>query len=233
VVKPFPWELKKTKEEVLAGNTCLYGATGGELYIAGKVGERFAIRNSGAVTVVEGAGNHCCEYMTEGVVVVLGPTGYNFGAGMTGGRAYVLDLDRKLDERINKGYVYTVPLLDKRAEIELKYWLDKHYIETDSEWVKEILENWEKYKPYFKVVIPFETKRRTTDPFADIDECEFLPLELEEKETPKGGEKMETAQGEEEKETPKGGEVSSEPKGGIDKEKYPEWVRRFFDFLGV
>ncbi|HIC09049.1 MAG TPA: hypothetical protein EYO62_03250, partial [Aquificales bacterium] len=233
VIKPFPWELKKTKDLVLAGNTCLYGATGGEVFIAGKVGERFAIRNSGAVAVVEGAGHHCCEYMTEGVVIVLGSTGYNLGAGMTGGRAYVLDLDGKLDERINKGYVYTVPLLDKRAEIELKYWLDKHYIETDSEWAKEILENWEKYKPYFKVVIPFETKRRTTDPFADIDECEFLPLELEEKETPKGGEKMETAQGEGEKETPKGGEVSSEPKGGIDKEKYPEWVRRFFDFLGI
>ena len=233
VIKPFPWELKKTKDLVLAGNTCLYGATGGEVFIAGKVGERFAIRNSGAVAVVEGAGHHCCEYMTEGVVIVLGSTGYNLGAGMTGGRAYVLDLDGKLEERINKGYVYITPLLDKRAEIELKYWLDKHYIETDSEWAKEILENWEKYKPYFKVVIPFETKRRTTDPFADIDECEFLPLELEEKETPKGGETVETAQGGGEKETPKGGEISSEPKGGLDKEKYPEWVRRFFDFLGV
>ncbi|NPB04998.1 MAG: glutamate synthase subunit alpha, partial [Aquificae bacterium] len=176
VVRPFPWELKRSKELTLAGNTCLYGATGGQLFIAGKVGERFAIRNSGAVAVVEGAGHHCCEYMTEGVVVVLGKTGYNLGAGMTGGRAYVLDLDGKLDERINKGYVFLLPLLDRRAELELKFWLEKHYLETDSEWAKEILESWERYKPLFKVVIPYETKRRTTDPFVDIDECEFLPL---------------------------------------------------------
>jgi len=224
VIKPYPWEINKTKDLTLAGNTCLYGATGGQLFIAGKVGERFAIRNSGAVAVVEGAGHHCCEYMTEGVVVVLGNTGYNLGAGMTGGRAYVLDLDGRLEERINKGYVFTVPLLDKRAETELKYWIDKHYIETDSLWAKEILENWEKYKPLFKVVIPYETKRRTTDPFADIDECEFLPLE-----------EAQTVKPEEETKQQQPNEDSlKEPTSQVrDKENQPEWVKRFLDFFGL
>ena len=83
------------------GNTCLYGATGGELYAAGVAGERFAVRNSGALAVVEGAGDHCCEYMTGGVVCVLGRTGVNFGAGFTGGFAYVLDLERNFVDRYN------------------------------------------------------------------------------------------------------------------------------------
>jgi glutamate synthase domain-containing protein 3 len=162
--------------------------------------------------------------MTEGVVVVLGNTGYNLGAGMTGGRAYVLDLDGRLEERINKGYVYTVPLLDKRAETELKYWIDKHYIETDSLWAKEILENWEKYKPLFKVVIPYETKRRTTDPFADIDECEFLPLEETQTVKPK----------EEAKQQQPNEDSLKEPTSQVrDKENQPEWVKRFLDFFGL
>jgi glutamate synthase domain-containing protein 3 len=186
--------------------------------------------------VVEGTGHHCCEYMTEGVVIVLGETGFNLGAGMTGGRAYVLDLNGKLNERINKGYVYTVPLLDRRAEIELKYWLDKHYIETDSEWAKEILENWEKYKPYFKVVIPFETKRRTTDPFADIDECEFLPLEKEEEKELK----KELAESSSDKDLIEKEQITEEVEKETEetcKEEeridYPEWVRRFKNFLGL
>ncbi len=231
VVKPYPWELKRSRELTLAGNTCLYGATGGQLFIAGRVGERFAIRNSGAVAVVEGAGHHCCEYMTEGVVIVLGKTGFNLGAGMTGGRAYVLDLDGKLEERINKGYVYTVPLLDKRAEIELKYWLDKHYIETDSPWAKEILENWEKYKPLFKVVIPYETKRRTTDPFADIDECEFLPLELEEEKELKEEEREKPS--EELKEKEKLTEKLERETEEVCEEEKPEWLKRFKGFFGL
>jgi len=231
VVKPYPWELNRSKGLVLAGNTCLYGATGGELYIAGKVGERFAIRNSGAVAVVEGAGHHCCEYMTEGVVVVLGPTGYNLGAGMTGGRAYVLDLDNKLDERINKAYVFTLPLLDKRAELELKLLVEKHYLETDSGWAKEILENWEKYKPLFKVVIPYETKRRTTDPFADIDECEFLPLELSKTATSEGKKRGEPVKDEVKGETVGGSEITEPQREEV--ENYPEWVKRLLGFFGL
>lgn len=227
VIKPYPWELGKTEELVLAGNTCLYGATGGELFIAGKVGERFAIRNSGAVAVVEGAGHHCCEYMTEGVVIVLGKTGFNLGAGMTGGRAYVLDLDGRLEERINRGYVFLLPLTDKRAEVELKYWIDKHYTETGSLWAKKILENWEKYKPLFKVVVPYETKRRTTDPFADIDECEFLPLEQgEETPTDEGLKKAKEPNEKIERET-------SETFKGEKERNYPDWFKKFLGFFGV
>ena len=234
VIKPYPWELDRTREIVLAGNTCLYGATGGEVYIAGKVGERFAIRNSGAVAVVEGTGQHCCEYMTDGVVVVLGNVGFNLGAGMTGGRAYVLDLKGDLESKINKGYVFTLPLTDKRAEIELKYWLEKHYLETNSKWAAEILENWEKYKPLFKVVIPYETKRRTTDPFVDIDECEFLPLEeiLQKRMEEKAEEKTER-----EKELQKQERIleqlEEKTEEGCKEEHQPEWVKRFMNFLGL
>ena len=89
------------RETVIMGNTCLYGATGGELYAAGVAGERFAVRNSGALAVIEGAGDHCCEYMTGGAVCVLGRTGVNFGAGFTGGFAYVLDLERDFVDRYN------------------------------------------------------------------------------------------------------------------------------------
>ena len=89
------------RDAVIVGNTCLYGATGGELYAAGRAGERFGVRNSGALAVVEGVGDHCCEYMTGGIVVVLGRTGLNFGAGMTGGFAYVLDIERDFVDRYN------------------------------------------------------------------------------------------------------------------------------------
>src|SRR3954454_4531152 len=90
---------------VLAGNTCLYGATGGELYIAGSAGERFGVRNSGAKAVVEGVGDHACEYMTGGTVVVLGPVGYNLGAGMTGGQVFVWDPEGELNSRLNTALV--------------------------------------------------------------------------------------------------------------------------------
>src|SRR5690606_23096627 len=101
VVVPPPGSQFKTCETAIIGNTCLYGATGGKLFAAGTAGERFAVRNSGAHAVVEGAGDHCCEYMTGGHVTVLGRVGYNFGAGMTGGFAYVLDLDRDFVDRCN------------------------------------------------------------------------------------------------------------------------------------
>jgi hypothetical protein len=91
----------EARSTAIIGNTCLYGATGGELFAAGRAGERFAVRNSGALAVVEGAGDHCCEYMTDGVVLVLGKVGLNFGAGFTGGLAYVLDVDRDFVDRYN------------------------------------------------------------------------------------------------------------------------------------
>jgi glutamate synthase (NADPH/NADH) large chain len=101
VLKPHAHPNFVARETVIMGNTCLYGATGGELYAAGTAGERFAVRNSGALAVVEGTGDHCCEYMTGGVVCVLGRTGMNFGAGFTGGFAYVLDLERDFVDRYN------------------------------------------------------------------------------------------------------------------------------------
>ena len=101
VLKPPAASTFLARETVIMGNTCLYGATGGELYAAGTAGERFAVRNSGALAVIEGAGDHCCEYMTGGVVCVLGRTGVNFGAGFTGGFAYVLDIERDFVDRYN------------------------------------------------------------------------------------------------------------------------------------
>ena len=101
VVRPPTDAAFVARDAVIIGNTCLYGATGGEFYAAGRAGERFGVRNSGALAVVEGAGDHCCEYMTGGIVVVLGPTGLNFGAGMTGGFAYVLDTERDFVDRYN------------------------------------------------------------------------------------------------------------------------------------
>src|SRR5690606_23581907 len=100
VVRPFKAATFQSQLTSIVGNTCLYGATGGKLFAAGRAGERFAVRNSGAHAVIEGAGDHCCEYMTGGVVVVLGETGYNFGAGMTGGFAYVLDENRHFYDRV-------------------------------------------------------------------------------------------------------------------------------------
>ena len=101
VLRPHAHSNFVARNTVIMGNTCLYGATGGELYAAGRAGERFAVRNSGALAVVEGTGDHCCEYMTGGVVCVLGTTGVNFGAGFTGGFAYVLDMERDFVDRYN------------------------------------------------------------------------------------------------------------------------------------
>ena len=145
------------KTSVLAGNTCLYGATGGELFVSGSVGERFAVRNSGASAVVEGAGDHCCEYMTGGHVTVLGSVGLNFGAGMTGGFAYVLDEDRTFFDKCNRGLVNL-----ERISIEemqphrkfLKEVLQKHYKFTKSSKAKLIIDDFERYEPYFWLVIP-------------------------------------------------------------------------------
>ena len=150
-------EYALNETSVLAGNTCLYGATGGELFISGSVGERFAVRNSGASAVVEGAGDHCCEYMTGGHVTVLGSVGLNFGAGMTGGFAYVLDEDRTFFDKCNRGLVNL-----ERISIEemqphrkfLKEVLQKHYKFTKSSKAKLIIDDFERYEPYFWLVIP-------------------------------------------------------------------------------
>jgi len=127
-------------EDVLGGNTILYGATSGELYIAGNVGERFAVRNSGAIAVVEGCGEHGCEYMTRGTVLILGNVGVNFGAGMTGGVAYVLD--ENIEHKINKDYV-KLSYLTKKDKERVKTLLEKHYKYTNSKKAKRLLKNFE------------------------------------------------------------------------------------------
>lgn len=141
-------------KNVIAGNTILYGATSGEVYINGTVGERFAVRNSGAIAVVEGAGDHCCEYMTGGKVVVIGGTGRNFGAGMSGGIAYVLDEDGSFEEKYNREMIEVDELADTE-DIDAVYSLvEQHYKYTDSVKAKTILGNWDDYRTKFKRVIP-------------------------------------------------------------------------------
>jgi len=137
----------------LVGNTVLYGATGGAFFCAGRAGERFAVRNSGAVAVVEGAGDHACEYMTNGVVVVLGDVGRNFAAGMTGGRAYVLDPAGRLDVRLNTDLVEPAEM-DTAAAVELRGLVERHYRYTRSERAKRVLEDWGAALPSFALVVP-------------------------------------------------------------------------------
>ncbi|MGC8753645.1 MAG: glutamate synthase large subunit [Thermosulfidibacteraceae bacterium] len=149
-------DVEDTQNHVIMGNTCLYGATGGELYAAGKVGERFAIRNSGAIAVIEGAGFHCCEYMTGGIVVVLGSVGFNLGAGMTGGYGYILDLDGDLKDKVNYSYVTIRKLLSDEEVKELKDLVKRHYKYTESLWAKYILENFNSFVEKFFKVMPLE-----------------------------------------------------------------------------
>ena len=151
---------KTLKEErsIIAGNTCLFGATGGEFYGNGTVGERFAVRNSGAKAIIEGSGDHCCEYMTGGEVIVLGPVGNNFGAGMTGGFAYVLDEDRSFVDRCNKDLITFNRITSQDMEAHRSYLKDRiaFYIkETNSEVAKKILEDFEKYQNLFWIITPY------------------------------------------------------------------------------
>jgi glutamate synthase (NADPH/NADH) large chain len=149
--------LASNEETVLVGNTCLYGATGGELYVSGRAGERFAVRNSGASAVIEGAGDHCCEYMTGGQVTVLGSVGANFGAGMTGGFAYVLDEDKSFFDKCNRGLVnleriHTEEMQSHRKH--LKETIAEHYKQTNSVKAKELIEDFDRFEPYFWLVVP-------------------------------------------------------------------------------
>ena len=145
------------RDTVIMGNTCLYGATGGELYAAGIAGERFAVRNSGAVAVIEGAGDHCCEYMTGGAVCVLGRTGVNFGAGFTGGFAYVLDLERNFVDRYNHELIDISRIHPEAMQSHVQHLeslLERHGAETGSVWAIEIQNDLRTYLPKFWVVKP-------------------------------------------------------------------------------
>jgi len=145
------------RDAVIIGNTCLYGATGGELYAAGRAGERFAVRNSGALAVVEGAGDHCCEYMTGGIVVVLGPTGLNFGAGMTGGFAYVLDTGRDFVDRYNHELIDILRISLEGMENHMQHLrglVAMHVAETGSVWGTQILDHFRDFLSKFWLVKP-------------------------------------------------------------------------------
>ena len=145
-------------DDVLIGNVALYGATGGGAYVAGQAGERFCVRNSGATAVVEGVGDHGCEYMTGGRVVILGPVGDNFAAGMSGGIAYVLDENDELARCINSGLVEIETVSGAQA-FELQSILEKHAQNTQSPKAIHILNHWDESLPLFKTVIPTEYRR--------------------------------------------------------------------------
>jgi glutamate synthase (NADPH/NADH) large chain len=157
VIRPLDGVGFIARDTAIVGNTCLYGATGGELFAAGRAGERFAVRNSGAISVIEGVGDHCCEYMTDGVVVVLGKTGVNFGAGMTGGFAYVLDIDREFVDLYNHELIDIHRITPESMEAHLHHLrnlLITHVEVTGSVWGKAILEDYRTYLHKFWVVKP-------------------------------------------------------------------------------
>ena len=147
------------EDNIIAGNTGLYGATSGELYINGKVGERFGVRNSGAIAVIEGAGDHCCEYMTGGRVVVLGKTGRNFAAGMSGGVAYVYAPDHTFDYFCNMDMVELSLVEDSVSRKELLELIRQHYLHTGSALAGRMLDDWQRYVQDFIQVVPIEYKR--------------------------------------------------------------------------
>lgn len=157
IVRPPQNSVFESQKSAIIGNTCLYGATGGKLFAAGTAGERFAVRNSGCHAVIEGAGDHCCEYMTGGLVTVLGNTGYNFGAGMTGGFAYVLDLDRTFVDKYNHELVEIQRVgteLTEEYRSHLRGVIEEYVRETNSEWGREILEDFYDYIGKFWLVKP-------------------------------------------------------------------------------
>jgi glutamate synthase (NADPH/NADH) large chain len=159
IVTPPKGSTFKPEENIICGNTSLYGATSGEVYINGIAGERFCVRNSGATAVVEGAGDHCCEYMTGGCVLVLGSTGRNFAAGMSGGVAYVLNEKGDFDYYCNMEMV-ELSLVEELSDVrELKSLISQHEKYTNSKRAGEILANWDEFVEKFIKVIPIEYKK--------------------------------------------------------------------------
>ncbi len=154
IIKPFENATYKAEDNVIVGNTCIYGASGGTLYVNGIAGERFAVRNSKGIAVLEGAGDHCCEYMTGGVVVVLGGVGRNVGAGMTGGLGYFLDEAGDFQTRVNPEIVQVQRVLTQAGEQQLKSLIEAHLDRTGSEKAQRILADWQTYLPKFWQVVP-------------------------------------------------------------------------------
>ena len=161
----------------IVGNTVLYGATGGSLFAAGAAGERFCVRNSGALTVVEGVGDHACEYMTGGEVYILGPVGKNLGAGMSGGITYIYNENQNLDEQINPEMVFIDEISD-RDKIKIRNIVELHYDLTRSLKAKEILENFDVEIKSFVRIIPKEINRILDLNGINIDDFDFLNPKL-------------------------------------------------------
>jgi glutamate synthase domain-containing protein 3 len=157
-------------DATIAGNTVLYGATGGALFIAGRAGERFGVRNSGAVAVVEGCGDHGCEYMTAGLVIVLGRAGRNFGAGMSGGVAYVLDKDGTFPNRVNRGLVQSDTVTDPKEIETLRSLIERHRELTGSARATELLKSWPAQLPTFWKVAPHPSLAETDSPTSEPSE---------------------------------------------------------------
>lgn len=156
-IKPDYADGYETHRNSIVGNTTLYGATSGEAFIAGRAGQRFAVRNSGVNAVVEGIGNHGCEYMTGGSVLILGSVGQNFAAGMTGGCAFVLDLENRLSENLNTAHVELVEVLEGKDFEDIRSMLDRHVKYTESPWAMTLIADFGKYKNFFRKVQPKST----------------------------------------------------------------------------
>ncbi len=164
VIRPTATSTLLTYENSIIGNTCLYGATKGYLFAAGQAGERFAVRNSGAISVVEGCGSNGCEYMTGGEVMILGRIGYNFAAGMTGGIAFILDNKQKLGKKINRQCVDYYDLSTPYWQNHAKSLLELHIQATNSNWGKSLLANWQTTMTQIKMVVPFEVLHKLPHP---------------------------------------------------------------------
>ncbi|MGE5768245.1 MAG: glutamate synthase large subunit, partial [Bacteroidota bacterium] len=164
VVRPLTSSPLASNENTIIGNTVLYGATAGKLFAAGQAGERFCVRNSEAVAVVEGCGSNGCEYMTGGVAVILGPVGPNFAAGMSGGMAFIYDVDDVLPERINPESVVHQRIETDYWEGQLRELIAEHWRETQSAFAQQILVNWAQEKRRFWQVVPREMLQRLAHP---------------------------------------------------------------------
>jgi glutamate synthase (ferredoxin) len=177
IIKPPAEATYDPAKNVIVGNTCLYGATGGTLFANGGAGERFGVRNSKGQAVIEGAGDHCCEYMTGGVIVVLGNVGRNVGAGMTGGLAYFLDEDGSFPAKVNREIVKIQRVTTPAGEQQLKDLIQVHADHTGSPKAKMILANWSEYLPQFwQVVPPSEADTPEANPKA-VEERVLLPVQ--------------------------------------------------------
>jgi glutamate synthase (NADPH/NADH) large chain len=177
IVRPMVASALESKANTIIGNTVLYGATAGTLLAAGQAGERFAVRNSGATVVVEGCGANGCEYMTGGTAVILGKTGENFGAGMTGGMGFVLDEDDSFASRTNPESITLHRLGSVWWEARLKSLIALHATKTDSRWSNAILDDWDRWRGKFWQIVPREMLDRLEHPLVDVAEAELVAAE--------------------------------------------------------